>query len=212
MKQHLQIPGLRETSIYLHQLMAAEISVIGSKNVVLMGLSQGCAASLISTMLWTGDAIGAVVGICGYLPLRKSMAESVHEDTDHGGMSSPQSDSDEDIFARDPSELKLPDSKLERAILWLQDELQIEVEEKEKTEQPAMKEIPVFMGHGISDEKVPLEFNRLASDFLASLDVKVARKEYQGLGHWYSEDMLRDVIEFLKHLDGWDGIINEHLD
>ena len=42
LKQHLQIPGLRETSASLHVLLKTEIEDVGAQNVVLMGLSQGC--------------------------------------------------------------------------------------------------------------------------------------------------------------------------
>jgi hypothetical protein len=28
-------------------------------------------------------------------------------------------------------------------------------------------------------------------------------REYEGLGHWYNADMLRDVVGFLQGLKGW---------
>lgn len=71
LKQHLPVPGLRETNAFLHDLLSKEIEVLGAENVVLMGLSQGCAASIVATILWEGEPFGALVGMCGYLPFCK---------------------------------------------------------------------------------------------------------------------------------------------
>ena len=70
-KEELMIEGLAETSSFIHSLLQAEIDIIGAKNVVLMGLSQGCAASIISLLTWQGEPLGAAVGMCGWLPFRK---------------------------------------------------------------------------------------------------------------------------------------------
>jgi hypothetical protein len=35
------------------------------------------------------------------------------------------------------------------------------------------------------------------------MGMDVRWKEYDGLGHWYSEDMLRDIVDFLKETPGW---------
>lgn len=69
------IDGLRETTAYLHTLIREEIALLraaggGSRDIVLGGLSQGCAASLVAAALWDGEEwpLGAVVGMCGWLP------------------------------------------------------------------------------------------------------------------------------------------------
>src|SRR5436189_5036386 len=73
-REELQIDGLRETSAYIHELLRQEIKIVGSAgNVVLGGLSQGCAASLISHLLWDGEPLAAAVGMCGWLPFRTNM-------------------------------------------------------------------------------------------------------------------------------------------
>jgi predicted esterase len=56
----------------------------------------------------------------------------------------------------------------------------------------------------VDDEKVPVELGRKAAEFLKDVGVKVTWKEYESLGHWYNTDMLRDVIAFLKGLEGWE--------
>lgn len=69
------IDGLRETTAYLHALIREEIALLrpsagGARDIVLGGLSQGCAASLVGAALWDGEegSLGAVVGLCGWLP------------------------------------------------------------------------------------------------------------------------------------------------
>lgn len=206
LKQHLQIPGLRETSLYLHGLLREEIEVVGAGNVVLMGISQGCAASIVATLLWEGEPFGALIGMCGYLPFRMGMQECIEEtgdgDDDDALVGHGTTDSDEeDMFERD-SESGENGTKFEKAVGWLREELQVEDIGGQQSESPAIQSIPVFMGHGSDDEKVPSAFGKLANEFLGSLDVDVNWKEYDGLGHWYSEDMLRDIVCFLKGKKG----------
>ncbi|KAH6629540.1 phospholipase/carboxylesterase family protein-like protein [Boeremia exigua] len=204
LKQHLQVQGLRETSIYIHELLRQEIETIGAKNVAIMGLSQGCAASLVSTLLWQGEAFGGLVGMCAYLPFRKGMHDCI-EDLSYGKtdpLVGPDDDG-EDMFERDENDFTKSDSKFEMAIEWLREELQAEAEEWGGDQLCSVQSIPVFMGHGEEDEKVPCELGRSAADFLRSIDIKVDWKEYEGLGHWYSDEMLRDIIRFLGNLEGW---------
>jgi predicted esterase len=195
-KQHLQVPGLRETSGYLHDMLATEIKDVSARNVGVVGLSQGCAASMVAAMVWKGEAFGCVVGMCGYLPLRRGMRDAVVDVGCEGD------DGEEDMFERDDEETD-KGTKFERAVEWLREELQMTrggVEEKT----PAMQSIPIFLGHGVEDEKVLCHIGRSAAEFLGELDVGVTWKEYDGLGHWYSEEMLRDVVAFLKSLKGWE--------
>jgi predicted esterase len=204
-KQHLQIPGLRETSAFLHNLLREESEIIGPKNVVLMGLSQGCAASLVATLLWEGEVFGGVVGMCGYLPFRKDMCGVIEEDVrdEENDTLLGDVDDEEDMFERD-DQGSGGGSKFEKAVEWLREELQIHERKDENAEAPPMQSIPVFMGHGTQDEKVPFQNGKLAAEFLKGIDVHVEWREYEGLGHCYSDDMLRDVVQFLKTLKGWE--------
>lgn len=172
-----------------------------------MGLSQGCAASIVATLLWEGEAFGAMVGMCGYLPFRKGMFEFAEAAGNEAHDPFLGSGDDEDMFERDGKELKGGETKFERVVGWLREELQVGKEGDENAEPPPMQSIPVFMGHGMEDEKVPCQIGKLAAEFLGDMGVNVLWKEYEGLGHWYSEDMLRDVVRFLKGLEGWKDTI-----
>ncbi|KAH9863699.1 hypothetical protein J1614_009631 [Plenodomus biglobosus] len=205
LKQHLQIQGLRETSTYLHDLLREEIKIVGAANVVLMGLSQGCAASIVATLLWQGEPFGALVGMCGYLPFRKGMQDCIEQAGDEDGDSLVGSEDNEDVFERENNDSE-ERSKFGKAVEWLREELQTDEEAESWSNVPGpLQTIPVFMGHGKDDEKVPITFGRLAKEFLVGIDVEVTWKEYEGLGHWYSEAMLRDAVQFLKEKKGWAG-------
>lgn len=200
LKSHLQIQGLRETTEYLHELLRAEIDAVGPENVVLMGLSQGCAASIVATMLWRGKPFAAVVGMCGYLPFCEDMC-------DHFQKAEIENIDDQaDLFERS-SEKAGEETRIGAAINWLHEELQVRRDGILDAGSPPITSTPVFMGHGVDDDKVPVEHGKLAANFLRNMGIEVTWKECEHLGHWYSEDMLRDMVHFLQGLKGWGGLI-----
>jgi predicted esterase len=203
LKQHLQVPGLRETNSFIHELLREETKIVGAGRVVLMGLSQGCAASIVSTLLWEGEPFGALVGMCGYLPFRKGMQEFIQDAVTEDGLSEDDGGNEEDVFERDSQE-STSGSRFERAVEWLREELQID-SGNSNTRSCSMQFIPTFMGHGSEDEKVPCGIGKMAAEFLKDIEVEVDWKEFEALDHWYSEDMLQCISQFLKSLKGWKG-------
>ncbi|KUJ16439.1 alpha/beta-hydrolase [Mollisia scopiformis] len=139
------------------------------ENVVLWGLSQGCATALTALLTWDGPALGAVVGMCGYLPFG-----NVGERIGKG------------------SKDQEPDPK-KQAVTFLREELDMNVDAGE-----TFLNIPVFLGHGAEDEKVSVNLGGEARRCLDLLGVEVEMIEYEGLGPWYSENMLRDIFQFLN--------------
>lgn len=73
--------------MFLHALLRAEIAEVpgDARNVVLGGLGQGCAASLVAMLLWEGPPLGAVVGMCGWLPFVGRLDEEVEGVVSGGG-------------------------------------------------------------------------------------------------------------------------------
>lgn len=63
--------------------------------------------------------------------------------------------------------------------------------------------MPVFLGHEGEDDSVPLRLGRMSAECLGKMEMDVEWREYRGLGHWYSEEMLGDVVGFLKGRSGW---------
>lgn len=205
-REELQAPGLCETTEYLHGLLRDEVAAVpgGAPNVVLGGLSQGCAASLISLLLWEGPPVAAVFGMCGWLPFAARLFEQL-EDPDSGTAESSEWNDGWDPF--DPFERDEDPGGTDRdlpagAIRWLKEELRLP-----GTAPPTMRgefnRVPVFLGHGVEDPKVNVVLGREACTSLSYLGIDVHWKEYPSLGHWYSGDMLRDVVLFLQANTKW---------
>ncbi|PQE23470.1 acyl- thioesterase protein [Rutstroemia sp. NJR-2017a BBW] len=146
-----------------------EIEIVGAGNVLLWGMSQGCAASLAAVLAWEGEAFAGVVGMCGWLPF--------------GNLSD----------GEDSSEQKACIDSRARGVEFFREE--IDMQDKKGM---VFQKIPIFLGHGTEDEKVPIELGREAKRVLALLGADVEMKEYAELGHWYSEAMFDDIFRFLR--------------
>ncbi|KAI9688805.1 MAG: hypothetical protein M1822_001162 [Bathelium mastoideum] len=215
--QELQIDGLRESLAFVHGLMREEIDVVGSGNIVLGGLSQGCAAALVSLLTWSGEPIPAVVGMCGWLPFHKMLQDGINHDKKNSEAAGDDSDGDDPflrsqeddgqhVFAEETS-VDLGAAKVEiatnnccSAIVSLFEELDMV---PPKIMQMPFLKTPIFLGHGMQDEKVPIERGHEARDCLAAFEVDLTWKTYERLGHWYSGELLADLTQFLKQKTGW---------
>jgi hypothetical protein len=140
-REELQIEGLRGSCAFLHEILRAEIGNVGAENVVLGGLSQGCAASLVSLLLWSGPPLKAIFGMCGRLPYQSRLEEIV-------GGGEGEDGGDDDLF-EGPAVRLVGDPGLE-AVEWLRSELGAQG----RTEELRFREIPLFLGHGVEDDRV----------------------------------------------------------
>ena len=193
-REELQFDGLRESTEFIHRLLDTEIAAVGASNVILWGLSQGCAISLVALLLWQREKLGAAIGMCGWLPLRQRMEDTLAEDDDAGNdENNPFAQGSSACFGTNATE---EDGilKIDKIVEYLREELQVPSELKSST----ASEIPIFLGHGTEDEKVPLSLGKEAAALLRQVDLDVEYKEYQGLGHWYSGEMLCDIVCFIQ--------------
>ncbi|KAJ4315738.1 hypothetical protein N0V84_008211 [Fusarium piperis] len=182
---------MRPSVEHIHGILRHEIDKLGgdSRKVVLMGFSQGGAMALVSSLLWEGDPLGAVVVMCGFMPLADAMMDILEDDTKSEG-------STEDLFERDPEEEET--TPVQRAIGELRQEA--ELDPAPPTSHP-FSSTPVFMGHGQKDKDVEYRHGRRAAELLERMGVSVKFGTYPDLAHWYNSDMLRDIVQFLdKHL------------
>lgn len=76
-RQDLMGEGLHKSCGYVHSTLKQETEEAGKENVVLWGLSQGCATSLTALLTWDGEPLAATVGMCGYLPFANHIEEIV---------------------------------------------------------------------------------------------------------------------------------------
>lgn len=207
-REHLQHEGLRETTAHIHDLLRQEIASVGASNVVLGGLSQGCAAALIALMTWQGEPVAAAVGMCGWLPLSNHLRDIASQGGPHDGP-----EDDQVIFSRPDEKDGHRDSSIRqerknghsngptRAAGYLFEELELPTHgslPSSTWQATSSARTPVFLGHGAQDSKVLPRLGRDAADCLRALEMSVVHKEYAGLGHWYSEDMLLDLVCFLR--------------
>ena len=201
-KEELMLDGLRETSRFIHGLLGDAIEEVGASNVILGGLSQGCAATLISLLTWEGESLAAVFGMCGWLPLGRHVADIMEPNLLKGN--------NNDLFGGGgdaTQNLSMP----EQAIEWLREEIDISASPTASSRSPGtlttgssssqvltFQHTPIFLAHGTDDEKVPFQLGRDARDCLVSMEAQLHWKEYEDLGHWYSRPMLGDLVEFLQ--------------
>lgn len=185
-RSELPIPGLRDAVRYIHELIKAEIEILDGDagSVVVGGWSQGCAASLISVLLWEGDPLGGWFGLSGWLPFAEEVMNAAQQEGEVAEKSS-----------------------LEKGIATLRDKLDIPASSRtdDAAEQSSL-DIPLFVAHGTEDKTVPIALGRQMVDSLRVLgwsNHNIQWKEYRSLGHTYSENMLSDMLEFLTERLVW---------
>ncbi|KAI1454036.1 phospholipase/carboxylesterase [Annulohypoxylon moriforme] len=67
----------------------------------------------------------------------------------------------------------------------------------------AMKSTPVFLGHAVDDEVVPIRNGKQLRDILHGLNFAVDFHEYQDGGHWVNEpDGIDDIVGFITKICG----------
>ncbi|KAL8963774.1 MAG: hypothetical protein Q9183_004970 [Haloplaca sp. 2 TL-2023] len=193
-RTYLQIEGLRESSAYIHLLLQSATEEVGAENVVLGGLSQGCATTLVAVLTWNGEPIRAAFGMCGWLPFRKQMEDILI--TNDGN----PDDGMEDVFETYGGAEEYDADVAFHAVGFLREELGMDNGGKDLV----FRKIPLFLAHGAEDHRVPVELGREAVSCLKRLDIHVEWCEYDELGHWYSGAMLRDLVSTLKSMNGWE--------
>ncbi|EFQ97331.1 phospholipase/carboxylesterase [Nannizzia gypsea CBS 118893] len=175
-KQDLQIDGLKESMLYVLEVLSQEIDLLGgrSEKVVLGGMSLGMATALWSFLCSPGRCkgrIGAFIGMCGWLPF----ASEIHD---------------------------LPSPK-EMIPKFLLDTIRCEEEARGSiVETKTMLSTPVLLLHGTDDVLVNVELGRGVQRSLLKLGMKVEWKDYVGApkdGHWLKEpEGFDSVVQFLE--------------
>jgi predicted esterase len=198
-REHVQIEGLRESAEFIQELIREEMKLIPCKNIVLGGLSQGCATALYTMLTFeppkteTGEEhnrLGAVLGMSGWLPFRKAINSVVDAPAASSAAVAPASPPP--ILARQIEALNVL-----RRIIGLP---------SLDTTAPAALSTPVFLGHGTKDETVDVTHGELATSTLRSLGVDVTWTPYKDFHHWYKvPDEIDDLVDFMKKHTGLAG-------
>ncbi|KAK0385341.1 hypothetical protein NLU13_7817 [Sarocladium strictum] len=178
LRKEKQLKGLGESAQELFAIVQKELEMVPARNLILGGLSQGCA---IGYLTYQSD-------------LQDSLAEN-EEDT--------QRDLDEENpfstpeVAGERPHPSVQAQNFERDLLGLQP---LEEPAREKTAYGT----PVFLGHGVKDEKVPLGLGTSAARVVRSAGYEVRWRAYEELGHWYQvPEEVDDIVDFISSVVGW---------
>ncbi|MCJ1292039.1 hypothetical protein MMC34_003589 [Xylographa carneopallida] len=198
-REEVQIQGLRESSTLIHRIITQEMASIPRGNVILGGLSQGCATVLYALLTFDdaarGDgaarsAVGAVVGMSGWLPFRSQIAEIMKESEDGDLGEDPFDRGDEPCSATTPS-------KEMQAVNFLREN--VDLRALPAAETSAALRTPVFLGHGSADLTVDVALGEGAASTLEALGMDVRWVPYRDFYHWYKEpEEIDDVVAFLQ--------------
>lgn len=62
----------------------------------------------------------------------------------------------------------------------------------------ALKKLRIFVSHGTADDRIPFADGKAAADYLNSIGLKPEFHEYAGMGHAISNDVMADLVKWLK--------------
>ncbi|PVH99421.1 phospholipase/carboxylesterase [Periconia macrospinosa] len=196
LREDVQIDGLIESSEYIRSIIKHEMqeSSLQPENIVLGGISNGCALGL-TTLLSLDFPIGAFVGLCARLPFRDDIEDVIR----HAGAVARDGDNDQVVFGEeDDAEVSEPQDATGQALDFVRDLVSLD----SRTNVVSMTSpltTPVFLGHGKKDEVVPHNFGKDVAETLTSLNVDVTWRLYPDLAHWYEiPGEIDDILAFLR--------------
>jgi predicted esterase len=195
-RRELQIDGLTESAKDIWPILKQEADTIPPQNIILGGLSQGCAMALF-VLLSLDFSVGCFIGLSGWLPFCKDILELISYDR-------PSSEKDEDedpVFGEDSDKDGSDESPPIQAINLVRDILSMgKIDTKRSSHSPENLSLttPVFLGHGKEDLKIKCSLGEEAVNVLKTLGMDVTWRCYSELGHWYKiPDEIDDVVEYL---------------
>ncbi|KAI0876764.1 phospholipase/carboxylesterase [Hypoxylon argillaceum] len=191
-RKETQLQGLAESTVEIRELLRQEVEGAGvpPTNIILGGLSQGCAMSL-SVLLALEYPLGGYFGMCGYLPFQQDIEDAINEGHGSDNADNPFATSDEDGQPEDPALRVL---YFERDLFCISTTTQDAITEHQQT----ASSTPIFLGHGDADEKKPYALGEGAVRTMRAAGYNVEWKLYPGLGHWYKiPDEIDDIVNFI---------------
>ena len=190
LRANTQLQGLEESCGEIIDLIRQECNEVSHKNILLGGISQGCATGLIA-LLALDVPLGGFLGMSGWLPFTSDI-EQLASGEENGG--------DDDPFASEGSGDQDPALKV---FDYARDLVSVHTQNGASREASALS-TPIFLGHGGADEKIRLSLGDNACRVLRSVGFHVEWKSYGDQGHWYKiPDEVDDMVEFIQTTVGW---------
>lgn len=171
--------------------------MIPPQNIILGGLSQGCAMALF-VLLSLDFPVSSFFGLSGWLPFRDDIMELINDDgpgsgTEVGEVVIFGEDGDND--GKDDSPPPIQALNLVRDILSMD-----KIDSRDTIDGYNYPNLatPVFLGHGREDAKVNCGLGEDAATALQTLGMEVTWRCYPELGHWYKiPDEIDEIVEFI---------------
>ncbi|RMZ84414.1 hypothetical protein DV738_g469, partial [Chaetothyriales sp. CBS 135597] len=229
-RQDLQYDGLRETTEFIGRIVMEEAAGLteGVRNVLVGGLSQGCAMALIISLsfIWSGSSgleeslaasteapvvnqsLAGFIGMSGWLPFAGDIASVAERDDEEGDDDDPfQTTSVEPTHTADTATAGNSFyARQLRASNYVRDLVDLaplpqglqDTAGQEHSTPPHLCSTPYFLGHGTLDEKVSVRLGQESRAVLSQLGLDVTWAPYDE-GHWYKvPDELDDIASFLR--------------
>lgn len=200
-RQEVQLQGLAESSQEILQLINEESQKISRENIILGGLSQGCALGL-ACLLTLDFPLGGFIGMSGWLPFQHEI-ERAAKGEEYMDDDNPFGSDTDDPFANSDEGVPKVQDPIVRVMDFSRDLLCLQsLGNPCKANSSILT--PVFLGHGEVDDKIKLHFGKSGYETLISCGFCVTWKSYRDQGHWYKiPDEIDDLVEFIREKVGW---------
>jgi predicted esterase len=202
---NLQREGLKEAVAHINGIIDAEIAAgIPAENIILGGISQGCATAL-HVLLARGQGLGGFMGMSGWMPFASNIrgicglttGAGLRSTADHS-----ESESEEEAVIQGerppmhidavlkmqvspPRRTRYPPPSKEKqseALAFVRKNLEIETD----GDGLEVLKTPVFLGHGDDDQTVDYKLGRnMYTTLKHGLGMDTTWKRYREFGHWY---------------------------
>ncbi|KAF3059593.1 Acyl-protein thioesterase 1 [Daldinia childiae] len=196
-KPHTQTRGLVESHGEITHLIKDECQKVSHQNVILGGLSHGCAMALFC-LFTSWFPLGGFVGMSGWLPFQPDIDSLIGSEGDTFVFGNDAKSIDEDPFFLTEVYAQAEENPIAPVIEFYDDLLDSSGIPDINSRGTSLS-TPVFLGHGAADEKIGLSNGEAAQRILKSVGFDVSWKVYQRQGHWYKiPDEIDDIVNFLQ--------------
>jgi lysophospholipase-2 len=176
-RKEIQLAGLKESIMFILDIIDREATIVPPKQIILGGISQGCATA-IHALMQCDVQLNGFIGFCGWLPFRNEIEAIIAEATNANPLQKIQS-----LFNSEYGNSYTPVSR----------------QLYRKSASPLAT--PVFLSHAIDDCLVPISNGEKLYQELNLLGMPVTWKAYRDGGHWINEPQgVDDMVAFLQNI------------
>ncbi|OTA60286.1 acyl-protein thioesterase [Hypoxylon sp. EC38] len=204
-RENIQLKGLAESAQEIFSLIQEESQKVPRENVILGGLSQGCAMS-ICCLLACDFPIGGFIGMSGWLPFQPEIESLARSEDETHDSNNPFGSVEDDPFASTDGQANVDDDPIVSVVRFYRELLCLDDIENLSKDTSSLS-TPVFLGHGDADEKVKVSLGEAAHRTLELIGYNISWKAYQEQGHWYKiPEEINDIVKFIQERVGWNSV------